>query len=109
MSKNRKLRYVVIGVIVLSFMPMTALVAKDWLSFLMSIGGLFLFMRFAERFGCIPGLSRVAISMQVSGLIVGLLYHTLPSMQVLLIFMWAIWFAFYPLKWIYQIQKTLPL
>lgn len=109
MSKNSKLRYVVMGVIILSFLPMTALVKKDWVTFLLSIGGLVLFIKLSERWGHIPRLSRIAIWMQVAGLIVGVLYHIVPSMQVLLVFMWAIWFALYPLKWIYRIQKTLPL
>lgn len=109
MSKNRKLRYVVIGVIFLSLIPLKALLTKDWVMFVASVLGLFLFIKLTTRLGTIPGLYRLAMWMQVANFGLGIFYHLLPSMQVFMAFVWFIWMMVFPLRWIYKIQKSLPL
>lgn len=109
MKKNTKLRYVVIGVILLSVLPMKALISKNWIMLVVSIGALFLFVQLTDKLGHIQHIYRLAIQILISGLILGVLYHLLPSMQVLLAFSWLIWMIFFPLRLTYKIQKNLPL
>lgn len=109
MSENKKLRYVVIGVIFLSLILLKALLTKDWVMFVASILGLFIFIKLTARLGDIPGLYRLAMWVQVANFGLGIFYHLLPSMQVPMAFVWFIWMIVFPLRWIYKIQKSLPL